>query len=47
MLRLSRKGQSIVEYVIIIAVAAAACVALYRIVRFRVVQKIGMVSAER
>ena len=47
MFRLSRKGQSIVEYVIIIAVAAAACIALYRIVQLRVTQKIGMVSAER
>ena len=47
MLRLNRRAQSIVEYVIIIAVAAGAVAALYRYIKFAVDQKIGMVQAQR
>ena len=47
MLRLSRKAQSIAEYVIIVAIAAGACIALYRYIKFAVDQKIAMVQAER
>ncbi|MBL7084768.1 MAG: hypothetical protein ISS43_01485 [Candidatus Omnitrophica bacterium] len=47
MLSLSRRAQAIVEYVIILAVAAAAVTALYKYIRFAVDQKIGMVQAER
>jgi len=47
MLRLSPKAQAIVEYVIIVAIAAGACIALYKYVKFAVDQKIGMVQAER
>lgn len=47
MLRLGRRAQSIVEYVIITAVAAGACIALYSYVKFVVDRKIEIVQAER
>ena len=47
MLRLSRRAQCIVEYVIIIAIATWACIALYSYIKFRVDQKMSIVWAER
>ena len=47
MCRLNRRAQAIVEYVVIVAVAAAACIALYYHLQFAVQRKIAIVGAER
>ncbi len=47
MLRLNRRAQAIVEYIIVLAVAAGACIALFSYVRLFVYDKINAVSAER